>query len=123
MKTPKLTGWLLAGIAASRFLGLAAGEPAPTYENNVRPILEKSCFKCHGDKKQKAQLRLDTYEALMKGSGNGLIVDLANTGNSMMLKLISLEPGDEDIMPPKGRPLSSKNIQIIRAWVEGGAKP
>ena len=30
------------------------------FEKQVRPILKKHCFKCHGEKKQKGDLRLDT---------------------------------------------------------------
>ncbi len=42
-------------------LGLAAASAAPTYAKNVRPLLEKYCYSCHGNGKKKADLALDAY--------------------------------------------------------------
>jgi hypothetical protein len=33
---------------------------ANPYDQDIRPFLEKHCVQCHGLKKQKAKLRLDT---------------------------------------------------------------
>src|SRR5262245_7008463 len=38
----------------------AAGKKGVTYDKDIRPIFEKSCFKCHGPEKQKGKLRLDS---------------------------------------------------------------
>src|SRR5438067_11572423 len=57
----------------------AAGEPGGKlnpatvdfFETKVRPVLANHCWQCHGPDKQKASLRLDTREALLKGGETG----------------------------------------------------
>ncbi len=41
------------------------------FEQNVRPLLAENCYSCHGDKKQKGGLRLDSLEAILKGGESG----------------------------------------------------
>ena len=56
-----------------------AGEPRSStqaarehfFEQNVRPLLAENCYSCHGDKKQKGGLRLDSLEAILKGGESG----------------------------------------------------
>ena len=51
--------------------GLRADEPtaeqAKFFENKIRPILVENCHRCHGEKKQNGQLRLDTAAGLFAG--------------------------------------------------------
>ena len=42
-----------------------------TYAKDIKPIFEKSCFKCHGEEKQKGKLRLDSVAAVKKGGEDG----------------------------------------------------
>ena len=41
------------------------------FETKVRPVLANHCWQCHGPDKQKASLRLDSREALLKGGETG----------------------------------------------------
>ena len=52
---------------------VARAEPA-FYLARVAPILEQHCTQCHGETKQKGDLRLDSFAALMKGGDNGVIL-------------------------------------------------
>ena len=40
------------------------------FVREVRPIFEKHCYECHGEKKQKSGLRLDIKTAALMGGGN-----------------------------------------------------
>ena len=55
----------------------AATKAGVTYDKDIKAIFEASCFKCHGAEKQKGKLRLDTYEATMKGGEDGAILEKA----------------------------------------------
>ncbi|MGE4549790.1 MAG: c-type cytochrome domain-containing protein, partial [Opitutales bacterium] len=72
--------------------------------------------------KPKAGLRLDTFESTMKGSTDGRIVSPGKPEDSVLYELISLEPDDDDIMPPKGDPLTAEQIETIRKWIAEGAR-
>ena len=41
------------------------------FAKEVYPVLESNCFKCHGEKKAKAKLRLHTMADALKGGKNG----------------------------------------------------
>ena len=48
-----------------------AGAAPLDYQSQVRPILKERCFKCHGEKKQKGKLRLDSLERILAGGESG----------------------------------------------------
>ena len=58
----------------------------------------------------------------MKGSTDGQVVKPGKPDDSVLYELISLEPDDSDIMPPKGDPLTAEQIEIIRKWIAEGAR-
>src|SRR4051794_15715491 len=64
------------GPAAAQAPDVAAALPPPAdrtidYAKEVRPILAKSCYACHGPEKQKSDLRLDRKEAAFRGGAEG----------------------------------------------------
>src|SRR6516225_6934294 len=46
-------------------------EAVEFFETRVRPVLAESCVKCHGEKKQSSELRLDSRQAVLAGGANG----------------------------------------------------
>lgn len=38
------------------------GPDFAAFRASVRPVLERGCFRCHGEKRQKGDLRLDTLD-------------------------------------------------------------
>lgn len=84
-------------------------------------IFEQKCVVCHGQNKQKGDLRLDTKEGLLKGGKDGnLLADIGS--ESMLLKRILLPMEDDDHMPPKEKKqLTSMEIGFLSWWVKTGA--
>ena len=106
------------------WLGLALVSPlaaAPDFVHDVVPILKEQCADCHTGNKQKGGLSLNTEESFRKGSKNGPIVVAAESEKSLLLKVIVSDDEDER-MPPKGKGLSAAQVELVRAWVLGGAK-
>jgi hypothetical protein len=91
------------------------------FTKSIRPILEKRCIECHGEKKQKAELRLDSKDAALKGSEDGKVIIPGKPDESSIVKRISLPEGHDDIMPPKGDPLTKEQIEMIKKWISEGA--
>ena len=89
----------------------------PTWEKDVLPILQAKCFRCHGEKTQKAELDLRSLESLLKGSETGVVVEPGNLEESPLFDLVS-----EELMPPDDEdPLSEAEIETIQRWIEAGA--
>ncbi|HTD65716.1 MAG TPA: PSD1 and planctomycete cytochrome C domain-containing protein [Candidatus Limnocylindria bacterium] len=99
-----------------------AAEIAPDFSREVRPLLEQHCLKCHGPEKQKGGLRLDTKEGAFTpaDSGEKAIVP-GHANESRLIKLVSSKDDDER-MPTKGEPLSVAQIDLLKRWIEAGAK-
>lgn len=101
----------------------AAAKAGVTYAADIKPIFEKSCFKCHGSEKQKGKLRLDSLEAVLKGGEDGKILEAGKSADSAVVQAVA-RLDDDTAMPPdgKGDPLTKDQIGLIRAWIDQGAK-
>src|SRR5438309_2151393 len=71
------------------------------FEERVRPLLAEQCVSCHGPKRQKAGLRLDSAAAIRKGGESGPVVAPGNPEQSRLIRAIR-QDGDLK-MPPKGK--------------------
>ena len=115
-------------MAGVYLLTLSSAFCAPDFAADIQPILEQNCIRCHGEKKQKGELRLDTYALTMEGGETDDAINLKHPEKSLILKLVSLPHQDEDIMPPYdekgkkgGEPLTKGEISLLDAWVRAGA--
>lgn len=94
-----------------------------TFDKDIKPIFEKSCFKCHGEQKQKGKIRVDSIEAILKGGEEGDIVKKGDSANSSLVHAIA-RIDDDTAMPPaeKGEPLTKEQVGLVRAWIDQGVK-
>ena len=93
--------WDLKGMDAAK-LPAAAITSGLTYEKDIKPILETSCFLCHGEERQRGDLRLDSRDALLKGGEHGKVVKPGKSTESLMAFSIA-QVNDDIAMPPKRR--------------------
>jgi hypothetical protein len=77
-----------------------ANTPGLTYAKDVRPMLEESCFRCHGEQRQRGGLRLDSLEAALKGGEDGKVINPAHSKDSPLVIAVA-QLDDDTAMPPK----------------------
>ena len=86
-------------------------------QDQVRPLLAKSCFGCHTGAAM-GGLRLDSREAVLKGGKSGAVVVVGKPEESLLVKAI--EHSHERLkMPPAGK-LSDGEITLLKNWVRDG---
>src|SRR5690349_11842092 len=94
------------------------------FDKDIKPILESTCVRCHGEKRQRSSFRLDTRAGLLQGGEEHEKVFVP--GRSDQSHLIHLVAGlvPDLQMPPRkdGPPLTAKQIGLLRAWIDAGAK-
>lgn len=92
--------------------------PAATasFANDVMPIIQSRCVRCHGEDRVEEGLLMRTYEEIMAGSENGPVIVPGDPVNSKLVELIT-----ELEMPKRGPKLTPPQIQIITEWVAAGA--
>ncbi len=92
-----------------------------SFRADIAPILLAKCQACHGEKSAKGNYRLDTYEALMAGKGEGRNVITGKPVASKFHQLLMTKDAD-DRMPQKADPLPPAQIELVKRWIEQGAK-
>jgi hypothetical protein len=105
----------------------ASDKQGVTYANDIKPILDKSCTKCHGTEKQKGKLRLDSLAAALKGGEDGKVIEPGKSADSRLMHNIARLGDEDNWMPPPNNkakipPLTTEQIGLIRAWIDQGAK-
>jgi mono/diheme cytochrome c family protein len=88
------------------------------FEQNVRPLLAQNCYSCHGEKKQKGSLRLDSIEAILKGGESGPALVPGKPDESLLVSAINYA-GPE--MPPSGK-LAPEKVAVLTRWISAGAR-
>lgn len=96
---------------------------ASVYATRIQPILDSNCLSCHSASKIKGGLQLDSYAHLMDGGSGGEVVWPAHADKSILLYRVSLPADHPKFMPSEGKPLTAKDIALIRAWIQQGASP
>src|SRR3954468_6506061 len=86
------------------------------FETNIRPLLIENCYQCHGEKKQKGELRLDSKAALMRGGELGVVIVPGKPEESLLIKAVRYLDADLS-MPPKKK-LSERQINDLVKWVK-----
>src|SRR5262245_14937017 len=124
-------------LRAAAFLALFVSEPpaeppardlpppfAGTIEfaKDIRPLLERSCWKCHGGDKSKGGLRLDEAKAALAGGNSGPVIQIGEKAAQSRLLILVAGMDAELKMPPEGPALSRDDVGKLRAWIEQGAK-
>ncbi len=102
-------------------LGAWADAPAPDYLTEVKPLLAAHCVRCHGATKPRGDLRLDTAGELAKGGQSGRTVVPGDAGHSPLVAAV-LGQGGAERMPYKKPPLSDEEIDVLRRWIDAGAR-
>lgn len=99
-----------------------SGSELLVYQDVIEPIFERRCVQCHKEGKSKGQLRMDSFEMLVKGGKEGPAIEAGNAGKSNIVLRMALPLDDEEHMPPKGKPqVEQDELTVIKWWINSGA--
>lgn len=88
-----------------------------TYAAHIQPILREHCFACHNQDDATADLALDSFAGLTAGGAGGEVVAAGDPDGSRLWQLVTHQ--EEPKMPP-GDKLPQPQLDVLRAWIEGG---
>jgi len=106
-------------------LQAGCGEKALTYQADVKPIIDANCVSCHvpgGSGYEKSGLRMDSHEALLKGTRFGAVVVPGSSVSSTLYRLVSGQADPSIRMPHGQAQLPDSDVATIAAWIDQGAK-
>jgi len=109
---------------ACAMLASAADAP-PDFNRDIRPILSRNCFACHGpdEHDRQAGLRLDDRDAALGelDSGARAIVPGRPDASEAIVRIESRDP--DAVMPPPhtNHALTAEQKHLLAAWIAAGA--
>ena len=112
----------LKKVSVALFVGSCLSAFAVDFDSQIKPILETSCIKCHNSDKDKGDLNLETLKLSQKGGDGGAAITPGDLKKSLLIERIKLPADHDDIMPPKGDPLTKEQITLLEKWITEGAK-
>ena len=96
------------------------------FNTQIKSLLSNRCIACHGpdEEHREAGLRLDTFEGATRDIDGYSAIVPGNPEDSEILFRVTLEHGDQELMPPKGRGerLSEEEVALLTEWIKQGAK-
>ena len=96
-------------------------DPLVVYEQDIQPVFDRVCVECHGSESQKGGLRLDGLDQLALGGSSGVAVVPGHSDKGLLLQKILHRDPEERMPPEKQSPLTPKEVQKIKSWVNSGA--
>jgi hypothetical protein len=115
-----IDAFIEAKITAAVASNAAASGDSGVFQKDILPILQKNCYRCHGEK-DKGGLKLTSRVAALRGGDSEIpsIVPGKPEASEMIVRLRSDD--DSLVMPPSGEPLGQAQITKIEAWIRDGA--
>lgn len=127
MNARNLTLQVLA-LALAGLGGCDRGPDAGTvsYRQDVQPILDNYCAECHtgeGAGLEASGFSVASYEAVMRGTKFGAMVEPGDPLSSSLYRLVSGREIHPSIRMPHGQAgLTEAEIAVIESWISQGAK-
>ena len=118
----QLLGAALLVLPVSVFGAVTATteEARINYNDQVRPIVEQNCLECHNAEKRKGGLSMGSYGDLLEGGKDGPVVIPGQGAGTILIDRLTGK--EEPQMPKDVDPLSAEKIDLVRRWVEEGAR-
>jgi len=107
----------LAGAVSVR--AATPEEGVAFFEKRIRPLLAEHCYECHGGKKAKGGLRLDSRDGWAKGGDSGTALLPGKPDDSLLIK--GVRHWDKDFKMPPDTRLAQTQIDDLIQWVKLGA--
>lgn len=122
------------GILGVTLQLLGCGASEVSFSSDVQPLFAKHCIECHGSSGEgvaTSGFSVKDYDSVMKGTKFGKVVIPGSSVSSTLYLVVAQKTAPEIHMPPqhseawaegRGSPLSAKEIGIVQAWIDQGAK-
>lgn len=87
------------------------------FEQQIAPILEQHCIRCHSPGNRQGDVSLATFNDLQAND----FVTAGDPENSYLLDLVRGSDDKAPEMPQQGRPLSEDELTLLSHWISQGA--
>ena len=114
---------IVIGLTVAAVAGFAAAAGAQTesvtFTDHIRPIMERSCWNCHGEAARLSDLDLSTREGALAGGTKGPAIVPGRAEDSRLFRMVA--GLDQPFMPMSGDLLTDAELAAVRTWIDEGA--
>ena len=89
-----------------------------TFDDDVRPLLQRRCSVCHNSDRREGDLDVTSFVNLMQGGGSGTVLEPNDPEGSYLYELVT--HADSPEMPPNGNKIPDAEIKLLADWINGG---
>jgi len=96
-----------------------------SYSRDVQPILAKNCSECHAPGKpglEASGFDTTTYQTVLKGGKFGALIKPGDAFTSALNMLVEGRAHPSIRMPHGREKMPDRDIEILKVWVNEGAK-
>ncbi len=106
---------ILGSFLMANAFAVIQTDPEVSFKNEIRPIFQNYCLRCHGEETEEG-FRIDEKEAALD-----YIVPGEPEESEIYTYLVTDD--EEELMPPadEGGPLDDADIQLVKLWIAQGA--
>ncbi|MEX0703205.1 MAG: PSD1 and planctomycete cytochrome C domain-containing protein [Planctomycetales bacterium] len=118
---------LLAALSSVEFAFAQSDPDSPPasagvdFHTEIAPILQRHCARCHTGDEPKGGLSIATREQLLAGGDSGPAIVSGDAAQSELIARVAAEDASLR-MPAEAPPLAREQIELLRRWIDGGAK-
>lgn len=105
-------------MAILAFAGSASAVDSINFEQQIAPILEQHCLRCHSPGIRKGDISLATIDDLKEND----FLAAGDPDNSHLLNLIAGSADEPPQMPKDAKRLETREVDLVRQWIREGAK-
>ena len=88
---------------------------------DIAPVLLEHCGGCHGGRRPRGELRMQSHESLLRGGESGEVVLPGKGSESLLVRKLTGMKIDGQRMPLGKPPLPDDVVAMIKRWIDEGA--
>jgi mono/diheme cytochrome c family protein len=120
MKTTHLLS--VVAIVFVSGLNLSAAEPPVDFVKQIKPLIAERCVECHHSESMLGDLNLQSRKLAFGKRSGGPVIAPGQPARSLLYIALTLPPKEKKAMPATGHRIPKDEVELIRRWIEEGAK-
>lgn len=99
-----------------------AAEPPVDFVKQIKPLIAERCVECHHSESMLGDLNLQSRKLAFGKRSGGPVIAPGQPERSLLYVALTLPPKEKKAMPATGHRIPKDEVELIRRWIEEGAK-
>lgn len=92
------------------------------FVKQIKPLIAERCVECHHSESMLGDLNLQSRKLAFGKRSGGPVIAPGQPERSLLYVALTLPPKEKKAMPATGHRIPKDEVELIRRWIEEGAK-